>query len=126
MADLFKRPRISRATIARLHNRGNYEHSRYEVTVEIPAGIDAGAVMLDVDQMLDELTPVSPVSKFTLFHALKDASNTQDELRAAEARKTIVEHDEWERRRAAAFARFTQFGGVERYVDAKLDFDQDE
>ena len=31
-------PRISRIGIGRLHNLGNYEHVRYEVTVELPPG----------------------------------------------------------------------------------------
>ena len=30
--------KITKITVGRLHNLGNYEHVRYELTVEVPEG----------------------------------------------------------------------------------------
>ena len=125
-------PRISRATIARLHNRGNYEHSRYEVTVEIPPGVDAGSVLRELDQMLEDIEPCSPVSMWDLrraIDALKSPpieNDPHDQGNRRTYSEYIRRHSDWEKRRDAAYARFTELNGIERYTDAKVHWDRDD
>lgn len=124
--------RISRVTIARLHNRGNYEHSRYEVTVEIPAGVDPGSVMSEVDDALNDLQPKSPVDAWTLSQQLKRLqlspcpTDIHDASEREYAQSHILKHEEWKRRNDAAYKRFTELGGTERFSDAKAGWADDE
>lgn len=122
-------PRISRITIARLHNLGNYEHVRYEVTVELPPGTSPASVLHRTEQMLNALSPRSPHSAIELMHArdtvkvgLKPDATAyeRDNLRAAERRLQI--HREWQQKRDAAQLAFDELGGTRIYTDAKDDW----
>ena len=44
--------RVSKITVGRLHNLGNYEHVRYEVTVELPPGTAPASVVRDLEDTL--------------------------------------------------------------------------
>jgi hypothetical protein len=52
-------PRVSRVTIGRLHNLGNYEHIRYEVTVELPPGTAPASVVRELEDTLNALAEVA-------------------------------------------------------------------
>lgn len=64
-------PRISRITLGRLHNLGNYEHVRYEVTVELPPGTSPASVARELEDTLNALEPRQPVSDWDLRQAVK-------------------------------------------------------
>lgn len=49
---------VSKITIGRLFNLGNYEHVRYEVTVEVPAGESATQAATAVEAILENLKPL--------------------------------------------------------------------
>lgn len=138
-------PRISRATIGRLHNLGNYEHVRYEVTVELPPGTAPASVLRELTEMLDGLEPRSPYSaselrlamaavskpepKLTDFDDGRDYYNTPAERHREALRERdratvlLARHKEWQERRDAALARFNALGGTQRYTDAKDSWD---
>lgn len=65
-------PRISRITIGRLHNLGNYEHVRYEVTVDLPPGTSPASVLHSTEQMLNGLEPRPPHSVSEVYRAQKE------------------------------------------------------
>lgn len=143
--DLFPGPRISRVTIGRLHNLGNYEHVRFEVTVELPAGTSPASVIGELERTLDELDPKPPVDYWTLDRARMvlseppvTASTRGDDdppfgesdmqrqaRRKAEAAETIAKYQQWRELHDQALARFNQFGGASAHTDAKRDWDDE-
>lgn len=139
-------PRITRITMARLHNLGNYEHVRYEVTVDLPAGTSPASVARDLEDTLNALEPKCPVSDWDLGNAIKllsgpeptlqpkcdddDDTFTSPEqaLRRAQAdreraRLHIARHEAWRRARDVALRRFDELGGTARHTDAKDQWD---
>jgi len=141
-------PRITRITLGRLHNLGNYEHVRYEVTVELPPGTSPSSVARELEDTLNDLEPKCPVGQYELREAMKlvaqpeptlrpRAAHDYDEhwgdtpqqvlereLNAREAaRRLIARHEEWRKTREAALQRFDQFGGSSLWTDAKGKWD---
>lgn len=134
-------PRISRITLARLHNLGNYEHVRYEVTVELPPGTSPASVARELEDTLNALEPKQPVSDWDLRQALlllaKPAptlqqletdddpfDNPEQVLRRAQAdreraRLHLERHEAWRKSRDAALSRFDALGGTNQLTDAK-------
>lgn len=49
--------RVSRISIGRVYNLGNYEHVRYEVTVDIPAGASAAKTIIGLERIIAGLRP---------------------------------------------------------------------
>jgi len=122
-------PRISRVTLGRLHNLGNYEHVRYEVTVELPPGTSPASVIHELEQTLNGLEPKSPISAWELRTALEDLKRQgiepEDDRTRERARERITRHDQWRKQRDAALRRFNQFGGSEVWTDAKDNWDDE-
>lgn len=128
--DLFPGPRISRVTIGRLHNLGNYEHVRYEVTVELPAGTSPASVIHELETTLNELQPKSPISDWELRTALEDLKRQgvepEDDRTRERARERLARYDAWRKQRDEALRRFNQFGGSEVWTDAKDKWEDDD
>ena len=122
-------PRVSKITIGRLHNMGNYEHVRYEVTVEVPEGASAAAVMADLEGVLADLKPKPPVEEYDLARAIdtlkKPVSELQDyEISNIPALKEKVAKDAaWRKSQIAARVHLDAIGGAVSYVDAKETWD---
>lgn len=53
-----KKSSVTRLTVARLYNLGNYEHIRYEITAEIPRGGSPKQTLMDTLRILACLKPV--------------------------------------------------------------------
>ena len=122
--------RVSKITAARLHNLGNYEHVRYEITVEIPDGASAAQALGNVERVLSGLDPKPPVTAYDLQRA-----------RAALA-KPIEEWPKWERDNVQQYRNYIEIdaawrtgqnlarealddiGGTRIYTDAKDDWDE--
>jgi hypothetical protein len=124
--------RVSKVTIGRLHNLGNYEHVRYEVTVEVSPYGDAASVIARLEKLLARLSPKSPVDSWTLNNAKRDlnAPELPDDPRDAERRiecaKVIAKHAEWLERRGEALRKFNEIGGTTVHTDAKDFWDDPE
>jgi hypothetical protein len=139
-ASLLPGPRISRVTLARLHNLGNFEHMRYEVTVELPPGTSPASVLREVEDTLNALEPRQPVSDYQLHAAMKlvvqpvptlqpatddDPFDSPEQAlrRALQARedaaKQIARHEAWLASRSAALQRFDVLGGTSTFTDRK-------
>jgi hypothetical protein len=132
-------PRVSRISIGRLHNLGNYEHVRYEVTVELPPGTSPASVARELTEILDGLEPRAPYSASEVRLALvrqrvpapkladfgDDHWQTPAERLAAAQRErdradqVLTRYAEWQKARDAALARFDHLGGTRLFTDAK-------
>lgn len=130
---------VSRFSVARLHNLGNFEHVRYEVTVEVPLGVRASDVLRDVDALLLELNPKRPHGEY----ALEQARNVVAELnkepaeddiladspdqaamrrRQRQRAQAVIDAEQlWAEQRTAALARLDALGGSARYGGGRTD-----
>lgn len=129
-------PKVTALTVARLHNLGNYEHVRYEVTVAVPDAASTGAVLADVTAMLDDLRP-NKTSAYELKHArdilaqpVPEAAGQEEadliHSRREHAQRLVDRNDAEERRIARARAAFDDIGGAKRYTDAKDKWDDED
>ena len=48
---------ITKITIGRLYNLGSYEHVRYELTAEVPAGESAATAIIGMEKLMSALSP---------------------------------------------------------------------
>jgi len=134
--------KITRITIGRLHNLGNYEHIRYELTAEIPDGESPGTALIGMERILEALDPKCP------FPSMEEIGREQ--FRLDEKRKLDDEEFErlyrgtreeytarmqegidenrakrkaWDARHAKARKLLEDLGGAANWKDAKLDWE---
>lgn len=133
--------KASKLTLARLFNCGNYEHVRYEVTVELPPGETAADTCRGLENILAALNPSRPSGVPTQAHLdyLKNKVQSAKDLPDGEPgrlelisgcesellrQQTIL--DLWNKRREAALAALDDVGGAAHWKDAKADWADDE
>lgn len=126
MSDHPNKPILSRITIGRLYNLGNYEHVRYELTFEVTPGEDPSAIMKVAEKVIRDLQPVKDTGEAHRQSVLKrPASDLAPwELQQVEALK-----DESSRyrhalsRRRDAIEKLKSLGGIQAFKDAKDQWD---
>ena len=107
---------ISRISVARLCNRGNYEHIRYEVTVEIPPHSDVAQTVKHVETALEILCTRPPDSDYELRAAMAlILSNEEQKEKREYAEQVIFRHNEWEKKRNHARNMLADFGLNTKY-----------
>jgi hypothetical protein len=131
---------VTKITIGRLYNLGNYEHIRYELAVEIPAGESPATALIGTEKILKALNPKRPRS-IPSDHEIESAERTikeikemtDDEIAARYGRsRALVLHEaekefstakaslkEWEDYKARARKSLEDLGGAANCVDAK-------
>lgn len=123
--------RISRITIGRLVNLGNYEHIRYEVTAEIAPDDDPVAVLRHIEGALDTFADKCPVSDWQLASAIRILEQPEherapfDQDRLDEYRQTVSKYQTWRKRQESARDSLRTLGLSSEYVDHKLNWDED-
>lgn len=123
--DTTTQPRVSKITIGRLHNLGNYEHVRYEITVEVPEANQAAAVLVNLENVLERLDPKPPVSDYDLKRATVALAKPVEEWPEWERDNEpaylsyLARHKEWSAGQEAARLALNDIGGTTVYVDAK-------
>jgi len=123
--------RITRITIGRLHNLGDYEHVRYEVTVEVGWADDPGTLLHAIDRALNDIRAKSGVSGFQLQRANKALSDPEfaKEFRADQLegfRGFVKREEEAARRRQRAAEFLSNLAMASEYKDAKDSWDDDD
>lgn len=121
--------RVARITIGRLHNLGNYEHIRYEVSLELAHGAKAGDLLGHLEGVLADLQPKSPVSEWELHHAQNDYRESLDNgnlEQRTRAVRIIMRHKEWLEKRQHAKDLLNTYGGTQVYTDAKETWDEED
>lgn len=125
--------RITSLRIARMHNLGNYEHVRYEVTVDIGPDENAAAILNEVEKCLQGLRPTSQVSSYDYMSAKALTGKDPDSLTELEkkqyvdALRRVKLYEGHEEKRKAAMLRLNELASVSRkYEDFKDGWRDDE
>lgn len=121
--------KVTRIAIGRLHNLGNYEHIRYDVTVELTNGERPSEIITGLERMLGALAPVKKDYDYQRAVAiLADPEKVKDETeRNLETyRKRIEKVDAKLARRHAALEGFDNLNGVSVFTDAKSNWEDDD
>lgn len=120
--------RITRIQIQRLHNLGNYESVRYEVTVDVSEKDDAGKVLATLETALNDIR-AKAYSSIWDFERAKKKLEKPDELEQWEResyQETVAAHEAAQAKREAARRMLSSFSVVEEKRDAKETWDDDE
>lgn len=122
---------VTKLTIGRLHNLGNYEHVRYEVTVELAEGDDIAKTLANTEAVLDNLEPKEPHDEWAVRRAQEALNKPAKELgpyelENLESQKKILEECRAHRaKRKAAHDALKDLAVSEIYKDAKDEWDFD-
>lgn len=123
------KPHITSITIARLHNLGNYEHTRYEVTVALPPESNAGAVLAQLEGLLEDIDPKPPRTNTEIMNARLSLEKPVEEWpewqrdNKPHYEQIINEMDAWRAKREDALQRLSNLGLQSTYTDAKDHWD---
>lgn len=138
--------KITRISVGRVYNLGNYEHVRYELTVDVPESGSATEAIVGIEKLLAGLKPdritkshediareqrvideakMMPLAEFERRHGTPVGGPLAYIKRLEESieieKKRRVESD-------ARFKRcrelFNDIGGASKWTDAKWDWDQ--
>lgn len=133
--------RTSKITIGRLYNLGNYEHVRYELTVEIEKGESPALALRNVMRVLKAANPKPPVQPYEYETAVKKLAASDDWMKnvtdaaerkrrikdmVKEAKEIVKKWDTWVARRKAAEKLLDNIGCTKVFKDAKLDWHDDD
>lgn len=127
MSEITK-PEIKTVTLSRLHNLGNYEHIKYEVTVDVN-GEPPGLVISVLEQALADLQAKSPHSEWDLRRAKEALEKPASELDEHDLhnldlyKRRLKEHEEIQQRRNKARNTLNNLGLSSEYTDAKENWD---
>lgn len=114
--------RVSRLSVGRLCNLGNYEHIRYEVTVEIPEGADATRALKTVETALNTLAEPPPGNPRQEEEDL--ASHEVENLPAYQ--RLVDAYAAWQKRQEYARAVLGDFSLSSELTDHKDHWDDDQ
>jgi len=143
--------KITRITIGRLHNLGNYEHIRYELTAEVADGEAPTVAMIGMERILEALNPKCPHStkgeiqreriKLETAHDMTNEEfacsfghegisykGTRAEYMGRMAVALIDEETKrtlWDARQAKARKLLEDLGGAANWKDHKLDWEDE-
>src|SRR5689334_9701038 len=120
--------KVTRIAIGRLHNLGNYEHIRYDVTVDLQNGENPGLVIARLERLLGALKPITTDYEYQrAVRVMSDHELAKDEtehtIQVYKAR--IEKHDKAVARRARALELFGELGGTSVHTDAKDKWEDD-
>lgn len=133
--------KITRLTVGRLYNLGNYEHVRYELTVDIGEGRSAALALRNIMRVLKAANPKSPVASYDLESArkkLEDPQSWHKNVADPKERKKLIKEmvrsakelvrswDAWVARRKAAERLLDDIGASKVHKDAKLTWGDDD
>ncbi len=142
--------RISKITVSRLYNLGNYEHIRYELTVDVPADTSATSAIVAVERILTGMKPLDRLPVQTAQHlahegerinrmkSLDDEGWSREYGHCVGTREEVIQRYEkslaeetekrWKAVNRAKLARdlFDSLGGAEQFKDAKLDWEDND
>lgn len=124
--------RITQFRIGRMHNLGNYEHIKYEVTVEVAPGDDVGRRLTTIETILNDLQADLPHSEWDINRAKELLARPEGELdeyelkRIPRAKQQLAENEAAQKRRELARAALSTLNYESEHKDAKKDWDDDD
>jgi hypothetical protein len=126
------KPIVTRISVDRLYNLGNYEHIKYGVTVDIPAGEAPTKVLKNLLRVLRALNPRAVRPPWDLQRKREIAALTTMDCSSEErtereaAFKEVTEYDVACEARNSALEQLDNLGGTTTKIDAKHDWDLDD
>lgn len=123
--------RITQFRIGRMHNLGNYEHIKYEVTVEVAEGDDVGKRLTTVENILNDLQANLPHSDWDIRRAKALLAKPEADLdeyelkQLPQSKQKIADNEAVMQRREAARAALSTLNYEAIHTDAKKDWDDD-
>lgn len=124
--------KVSRITIARLHNAGNYEHVRYEISVDVGPNQNPASVAEELEAILNDLKPVRTDYDYELMRSRAVLAKPASELSDLDFanmnahRERVKKADEQSEKRQKAYERLNDLGGSRVYTDAKDKWDEED
>lgn len=122
--------KITRIAIGRLHNLGNYEHIRYDVTVDLTNGENPGLIISRLEKLLGALAPIvkNDYDYKRAVTIMSDPERAKDEPAGNIElyKRRIEKHDKAIERRERALALFGALGGASEHTDAKDKWEDDD
>lgn len=139
--------KVSRISIGRVYNLGNYEHVRYELTVDVPPEASAASAVIALERIIAGLKPERGIK--TKDELRRDANliermqlmsdeefqshyghaiGTRSEIIGRYQKQLTEELDKaaaTKRRSILARQLFDDLGGDSAWKDAKLDWDEE-
>lgn len=126
-----KLPRVTSLSVGRLCNLGNYEHIRYEVTVEIPEGGDVTKTLTAIETALNTLA-VRPPDGWSYRHAAEALAKprgewTPTDIQNESAHREMVRRmEEWRAKQEYARAVLGDFSLSSQFTDHKQSWEDDD
>lgn len=127
------KPFISRLTVSKVANLGNYENRKIEISVNFSSsGAPVGNVLSEVEQIIDDINCLNGFDQFSLRQARNGLAKPTAEIddfdvqRIPKWKEVVANYEELKARRETALEKLNQFGGTSDYRDAKTDWDDDE
>lgn len=118
--------KVKTITIGRLYNLGNYEHIRYDVSVELEDGDDPAVALRNLSGIIKDLNPKGKISDWEYESAKQQLADSRtDPEQRQKAEKKVLRRAYEKQRRVIAAEALSNIGGSEHYKDAKLDWDED-
>jgi hypothetical protein len=140
---------VSKITIARLFSLGNYEHIRYELTIDVAPGESPATALIGAERLMEALNPKTSTKDRRELerqsHRLAEQRKLLDEKGAEAFRQQhgwfegtpaeylarcekshdddITRRVEWENRSAKARKLLEDLGGAANWRDAKLSWE---
>ncbi|HEU4345898.1 MAG TPA: hypothetical protein VFU31_30470 [Candidatus Binatia bacterium] len=136
--------KVSKITIGRLFNLGNYEHVRYELSVEVPEGESAATAVRGLENILAGLNPKQPrgVHRDDDIEAMEEEliniramADLDVEVRYGQSKLVALESRErrvalaksitarWREIQKNARTLFDDMNGAEKFTDAKQNWE---
>lgn len=128
--------RVVRVGIGRLYNLGNYEHVRYDLTIEIPEDADALGSVTRLRKLVRALKPITVPTSVNVARsrlnmtpearaqAIKSERMTETDL--IDAQRIVDEFEAKKNRQKDALQLFNDLGGESVHTDHKDSWDDDD
>lgn len=127
-----QKPFISRLTVSKVTNLGNYENRKVEISVNFAKAEKVGDVVIEIEQIIEDLNCLKSFSQSELSRARKGLEKPSAELdeydikRIPEWKETIAKFEALEKRRQLAIEKLNDFGGEYQFNDAKDSWDDND
>lgn len=124
--------RVARITVGRVHNLGDYENIRYEVTVDVGTNDNPAEILNSLEKIVDNLQAESGVDSYTLRRAKIALEKSESELDEMDLRNldsyrnAVAKHEDALKRRAQAKEALNSLGGSSVHTDAKETWENDD
>lgn len=121
---------VSKICVSRLHNLGNYEHVRYEITADVAVTDDPALVLQRLEAVVNGLQKRHGFSEYEIEQAQTVLSKSASELTEREVQYLPTYQAKLEkfnavmRDRQEATSYLRELGGIVEFTDAKDSWDE--